>query len=61
MKYPVSTEAMVTAAKMAFAEGGHGFSETDEQYYAALANVLNDAYEQGIEDGRDGCCRETAE
>ena len=59
MKYPVSAEAMVAAAKMSFADGGREFNETDEQYYTALANVLNDAYRRGLEDGRSRYCHET--
>lgn len=49
MTYPVCAEAMVAAAKMSFAEGGREFSEIDEQFCGALANVLNDAYAQGRE------------
>lgn len=61
MTYPVSAEAMVAAAKMSFAEGGREFSEIDEQFYGALVNLLNQAYEDGFEDGRNICCHEADE
>lgn len=58
MTYPIQKSAMIRAAERSFTESGKEFTEIDGQFYSSLADLLNQAYEQGFMDASERICDE---